>query len=195
MNSQEKKPNLKDLINDFIAIKKLNIPRLNILNLQLYAEHYVNEIILTQINEIAREEVKKYISFPQKLRILKKMKILDEKQLKILEILNKIRDEMVHELVLENASIEAKLKYTKFDFIYGWGYINKDKKRINKIFDLNKIYKKVDNNFDKLFISSVLIIGILYNNYKILNQENVKQFIDIVYDKNSQLRLVVKEIT
>lgn len=189
-----KEPDLKNLVNNFINIGKLNIPRINILNLQLYTEHYVNEIISTEIGNPVKEEVKKYISFPQKLRILKKMNVIDEKQLKILEMLNKIRDDFVHELVIEQEVIDKKLKYTTFDFVYGWSYINSNNENINKIIDLKKIYKNVKNNFHKLEISTILIISILYNKYMTMKKENVKQFVDIEVDSNSNIKLIVKEL-
>lgn len=190
----KKEPDLKSLIANFVNIGKLNIPRINILNLQLYAEHYVNEIISTEIGIPAKEEVKKYISFPQKLRILKKMNIIDEKQLKILEMLNKIRDDFVHELVIEQDIIDKKLKYTTFDFVYGWSYINSNNENINKIIDLKRIYKNVKNNFHKLEISTILIISILYNKYMTIKKKSVKQFVDIEMDSDSNIKLIVKEL-
>ncbi len=194
MINNSKQPDLKDLIENFININKLKIPRLNILNLQLYAEHYVNEIISTQVKDSVKEELRKYITFPQKLRILKKMNVLDEKQIKILEVLNKIRDEIVHELIFDEESINNKLKYTKFDFVYGWGYVDSNGKNISKITDLKKIYKKIDNNLHKFFISSTLIIGILYNHFRKMKNENVNQFIDIILKNDSDINLIVKQI-
>jgi hypothetical protein len=187
-------PDLKELVNSFVIINRLNIPRLNILNLQLYVEHYVNEIVATQIGTPAQEEVKKYITFPQKLRILKNMKILDEKQLKILEILNKIRDEMVHELVLNPESIDTKLKFIKFDFVYGWAFTNKEGEVVKKIIELKKIFKKIDNNLQKLSISTIIIIGLLYNAYKKMKNEEVSQFVDIIFDEHQKLKLIVRNI-
>lgn len=189
-----KEPDLKDLLNNCVVISRLNIPRLSILNLQLYVEHYVNEIVLTQIGDAAKDEVKKYITFPQKLRVLKNMNIIDEKQVKILEVLNKIRDEIVHELVFEPETIEAKLKFTKFDFVYGWAYIDSKGEKVNKIIDLKNVFKKIDNNFRRLSISTVLIIGILYNQCKNIKNEKVNQFIDMIVDDKFNVKFVVREI-
>ncbi len=192
-----KEPTLTNLINSFNTINKLKIPRMSILNLQLYAEHYVNEIVGFEVGNNAKNEIRTYLSFPQKLRILKKMKILDEKQIKILELLNKIRDEMVHELILNSESISKKLKYAKFDFVYGWTILNKNKQKVGKIIDLKKIYKKIDDKFKQLFTSIILIIGILHNKLKLLEKEGVSEFIDIniIENKNeTNIELIVRSL-
>ncbi len=197
MGNNPEEPTLTNLINNFNAIKKIKMPRLTILNLQLYAEHYVNEIIDFEVGDNAREEIRTHLSFPQKLRILKKMKILEEKQIKILELLNRIRDEMVHELVVNPDKITAKLKYTKFDFIYGWSAINKNGGKIGKIIDLKKAYKKVNDNFLKFFTSNILIIGILHNRLKIMKKLPVNEFIDLKFiegNKNTNISLTVRKL-
>ena len=72
MEQIKEEPSLENLINNFNYINNLKILRLTVLNLQLYAEHYVNELISTEVSLNAIDEVKLYLSFPQKLRIIKR---------------------------------------------------------------------------------------------------------------------------
>lgn len=196
MEQINKEPSLESLINNFNYINNLKIPRLTILNLQLYVEHYVNELISTEVSLNAIDEIKLYLSFPQKLRIIKKMKVIDDTQLKILELLNKIRDNLVHELVLDEEKIKKKIKSSKLDFVYGWSYINKEQKRIGKIIDLKKIYKKIDDNISQLFISVILIIGIIYNKLREIKKQEINQFIDLnlIENNKSQIQISVLKI-
>ncbi len=196
MEQINKEPSLESLINNFNYINNLKIPRLTILNLQLYVEHYVNELISTEVSLNAIEEIKLYLSFPQKLRIIKKMKVIDDTQLKILELLNKIRDNLVHELVLDEEKIKKRIKSSKLDFVYGWSYINKEQKRIGKIIDLKKIYKKIDDNISQLFISVILIIGIIYNKLREIKKQEINQFIDLnlIENNKSQIQISVLKI-
>jgi len=196
MEQIKEEPSLENLINNFNYINNLKIPRLTVLNLQLYAEHYVNELISTEVSLNAIDEVKLYLSFPQKLRIIKKMKIIDDTQLKILELLNKIRDSLVHELVLDEGKLKKRIKSSKLDFVYGWSYLNKEQKRVGKIIDLKKIYKKIDDSISQLFVSVILIIGILYNKLKEIKKQEINQFIDIILiEKNKpQIQISVLKI-
>ncbi len=196
MEQIKEEPSLENLINNFNYINNLKIPRLTVLNLQLYAEHYVNELISTEVSLNAIDEVKLYLSFPQKLRIIKKMKIIDDTQLKILELLNKIRDSLVHELILDEGKLKKRIKSSKLDFVYGWSYLNKEQKRVGKIIDLKKIYKKIDDSISQLFVSVILIIGILYNKLKEIKKQEINQFIDIILiEKNKpQIQISVLKI-
>ena len=106
------------------------------------------------------------------------MKIIDDTQLKILELLNKIRDSLVHELILDEGKLKKRIKSSKLDFVYGWSYLNKEQKRVGKIIDLKKIYKKIDDSISQLFVSVILIIGILYNKLKeIKNKKSISSSI------------------
>ena len=80
---------------------------------------------------------------------------------------------MVHELILNPEAIAKKLKFAKFDFVYGWTAVNKSGQKIGKIVDLRKPYKKINDNFKQFFTSVILIIGILHNKLKLLRKENV----------------------
>lgn len=175
----ENEPTLKDLIESIKKVDSLKIPRMSILNLQLYVEHYVNEIVSTLVDESVKKEIRTSLSFPQKLRILKNKKIIDNVQLKILETLNKIRDIMVHELIIDPEEIMKRVKYSKFYFIYGYSFIDKEGKKNTKIIDLKKMFKKMTNKFFQLNISSMLIIGILYNNLKIIKKQKPNQIINL----------------
>lgn len=175
----ENEPTLKDLIESIKKVDSLKIPRMSILNLQLYVEHYVNEIVSMLVDESVKKEIRTSLSFPQKLRILKNKKMIDNVQLKILETLNKIRDIMVHELIIKPEEIMKKVKYSKFYFTYGYSFIDKKGKKNTKIIDLKKMFKKLPNKFSQLNISSLIIIGILYNNLKILKKQKPNQIINL----------------
>jgi hypothetical protein len=182
----EKEPTLKGLIDSINKVDSLRIPRMSILNLQLYVEHYVNEIVATLVDESAKSEIRKSLSFPQKLRILRNKNIIDNVQLKILETLNKIRDMMVHELVINPDEIMKKMKYSKFYFTYGFSFVGKDGKKNTKIIDLKKMFKKIPNKFSQLNISTILIIGILYNNLKIIKKQKPNQIINLEIVKKEE---------
>ena len=182
----EKEPTLKGLIGSINKVDSLRIPRMSILNLQLYVEHYVNEIVATLVDESAKSEIRKSLSFPQKLRILRNKNLIDNVQLKILETLNKIRDMMVHELVINPDEIMKKMKYSKFYFTYGFSFVDKDRKKNTKIIDLKKMFKKIPNKFSQLNISTILIIGILYNNLKIIKKQKPNQIINLEIIKKEE---------
>ncbi|MFA4960050.1 MAG: hypothetical protein WC548_00095 [Candidatus Pacearchaeota archaeon] len=195
--AESKEPTLKGLITDLNSLGNTTNNRFAILGLQLYAEHYVNEIVMEQINEHAKSEVRKHLTFPQKLRILKKMKIIDENKKKVLEILNSVRDTYVHELVVSSNEINQKLKHAQLGFNYSWSIkLNNEIKKLSLI-DLEKEYKeKILNKYNQLIISSVIIIGILYHNLRLLRGKTSEQFIDVKFVKKDDkwtVNLIVRE--
>jgi hypothetical protein len=187
----KKEPSLEGLLIDLNSFGNMKSNRFAILGLQLYAEHYVNEIVMEQMKECVREEVRKHLSFPQKLRILKKMKVIDETKKRILEMLNSIRDTLVHELTFSSEDINDKLKFAKLGFNYSWTIRSGNEVRDFQVINLDKEYKdKIQNKYYQLIISSVLIIGILYHNLKVIRGEISNQFIDVQFMKKDEKWLV-----
>jgi hypothetical protein len=182
---KSKEPSLKGLILDLNSLGSASNNRFAILGLQLYSEHYVNEIVMELVKEPAKSEVRRYLTFPQKLRILKKMKVIDETKKRILEMLNSIRDTFVHELVISPEEISARLKFAQLGFNYSWSIkVEEEIKNVNVI-NLEKEYKeKIPNKYDQLIISSVIIIGLLYYNLMSLRGKPSDQFIDVEFIKN-----------
>ncbi|MDP2947156.1 MAG: hypothetical protein Q8N88_03495 [Nanoarchaeota archaeon] len=178
-----REPTLKGLIMDLNALGSSN-NRLAILGLQLYAEHYVNEIVMEQVKDCAKSEVRKYLTFPQKLRVLKKMKIIDEDKKRILEMLNSIRDTFVHELVISTDEINKKLRFAQLGFNYTWRIKVKNKVNEIRVIDLVKEYKeKIPNKYNQLVISGVILIGILYHNLMVMRGKVSNEFIDVNFAK------------
>jgi hypothetical protein len=195
---EQKEPTLKGLIDDLNQLNNLNNYRFSILGLQLYSEHYVNELVLKEINESAKKEVRTYLSFPQKLRILKKMKILNNETEKILQTLNSIRDTLAHELILSSKEINHKLKSVDLGFKHSWK-TKENNKEIVKEINLKEIYKtKIKGKFQQLIISSIIIIAGLHHELLKQNKKQIKEFIEIILEKdkdnNFQPRIIVKEI-
>lgn len=182
----KKEPTLKGLIMDLNSLGSSN-SRFAILGLQLYAEHYANEIVMEQVKDCAKSEMRKYLTFPQKLRILKRMKVIDEGKKRILEMLNSIRDTFVHELVISSDEINERLKFAQLGFNYSWGIGTKDKTSEVHLIDLEKEYReKSISKYNQLIISSVILIGILYWNLMLLRGKNSDQFIDVSFVQNSE---------
>jgi hypothetical protein len=182
---KSKEPSLKGLILDLNSLGSASNNRFAILGLQLYSEHYVNEIVMELVKEPAKSEVRRYLTFPQKLRILKKMKVIDETKKRILEMLNSIRDTFVHELVISPEEVSTRLKFAQLGFNYSWSIkVEGEIKNVNVI-NLEKEYKeKIPNKYDQLIISSVIIIGLLYYNLMSLRGKPSDQFIDVEFIKN-----------
>jgi methyl coenzyme M reductase alpha subunit len=197
--AKAKEPTLKGLIIDLNNLGNSKNNKLAVLGLQLYAEHYVNEIVMEQMKDCAREEVRKHLSFPQKLRIVKNLGIIDETMKRVLETLNSIRDGLVHELMFSSEEINEKLKFAKLGFDYSWSIKVRDKIKDFHLLNLEKEYReKIPNKYNQLVISSVVIIGILYHNLRVIRGENSDQFIDVQFERKNAtwtVNLLVKEFT
>ena len=171
-----KDPTLKEFIDSLNHVKELNVDsRFKILFLQLYAEHYVNEILLNLVDkESIGKEIIEEISFPKKLKILKKIKVLNDQTEDVLTILSGLRNLAVHKLVISDKEINNKLKERKLGFNY---IIDKMGEKFINI-DLEQMYKdKKLTEFSQLEVSSVLVIGILYSKLKMINKEEVDYYI------------------
>jgi len=176
-----REPTLKHLIDDLNSINNMKNNRFTILAMQLYAEHYVNQIVLESIGEPAKTEVKNHLSFPQKLRILENMKVLDKSTKRVLETLNTIRDSFVHELILTPEDIAKKLQAMNLGFSYQWKVDDKQTYSV----DLEKVFlEKVKDKYNQLVISSIVVIGILYNQLKVIQKQKLDQFVFVDFVKN-----------
>jgi len=182
---EEEKITLKNLVDELNYYGTLKSVRFSILGVQLYAEHYVNQLILTQIKELAWKEVKTYLSFPQKLKILEKMNCVNQDTKRILEMLNNIRDLFVHELTISSKEIEEHLKNSKLGFKYSWVAQDNAGKKEHFI-NLEEEYKKIPSKINQLIVSSSVIIGILYYNLNKLTNKNTEEFIDVLFQKDEK---------
>ncbi len=151
---------LVEFCNDFFK-KYPDDPRYKILILQLYVEHYVNELLCHFSQEVLHKTIRTYLVFPKKLDFLVKQAIITEEHKSILICLNSIRDEFVHELeikpsrineLLNSHSLEIHLKYN----------ITTSNKHFNEEFNFKDIYKKYNTpKATQLDISVVCLLGYL----------------------------------
>lgn len=186
MEEENKEPTLKKLIEDLNYLKNLNNDRFAILGIQLYAEHYVNEIVMEQIKEYAKEEVRIYLTFPQKLKILEKMKCINDDTKRILLKLNSIRDLLVHNLIISVEELTNDLKFSKLGFKYSWIAQDDEGKKEHTV-DLDDEYKKkIPNKYNQLIVSSIIIIGFLYHHLNRIRGKQDHEFIDVVFQENEK---------
>jgi len=92
---------LKKLLKDLNSIKETNEPRLEILIIQLYMEHFLNEIINYKSGEFPDEIVKENLAIPVKTSIIKKWGIINEDHKKVIDALAKTRNDLIHNLVID----------------------------------------------------------------------------------------------
>ncbi|MFH1290850.1 MAG: hypothetical protein ABIH92_05610 [Nanoarchaeota archaeon] len=186
----KKEPTLDQLLKDLNSFADMRNDRFAILGLQLYAEHYVNEIVMEQLKEPARKEVRKHLTFPQKLRILERMEIVDKKRKHILEKLNSIRDLLIHELVISEEDIRKKLEGVNLGFQYAWSVRNESGKLIkSQMIDLEDSFKnKIKDKYNQLIISCVILIGILYHNLMNLRGRPCSEFIEVTFKKKGDTK-------
>lgn len=162
------------------------------LTLQLYAEHYVNEIVLEQVKEPAKKEVRDSLSFPKKLTILEKMNVLNRETKEVLLTLNTIRELLLHNLMFTPAEFNSRLESAKLGFKYNWRLDGKAEPKTNREIDLVKIYEENKahvTKYDQLNISAAVVIGLLYYNLMKLRGKEPNEIIDvepIIKDGNFQ---------
>ncbi|NPE26905.1 hypothetical protein HNV12_02790 [Methanococcoides sp. SA1] len=190
-------PSLKSLIDEVIPVIDTGNARYIVLTLQLYVEHYVNEIISELIKKPAKNIVISNLTFPKKLNILKKMKILNSRTKEILLKLNEVRNLLIHNLIINTKEIKNNISGQNFEFVYNW-FIesNKGKKREEGGINLKSVYQKIPDKFVQLEVSTIIIIGILHDRLWNTRGEPNNQFIKVSFEKendNWQVRFNVFE--
>ncbi len=186
-NSEVQEPTLTNFVNELTSLiaqkpLTLNVVRNITLTLQLYAEHYVNEIVLEQVKESAKKEVKEHLTFPQKLRILKNLNCLDDNTERVLSTLNSIRDLLIHNLMINVKEFNVKLEGVKFGFKYNWRITGEAKPKMDKEIDLVKIYEEHKSRitkYDQLNVSSAVVIGLLHYHLMKLRGKEPNEIIDV----------------
>lgn len=173
----EHEPTLKHLMDDLNGLIRSRNGRLIILQLQLYVEHYVNEIVSQLIDDPAKEIVKTNLEFPKKLKILKRMKILRRRTEYILIKLSTIRNLLVHNLTIQRKMIDEVLQDSELAFMYSWEIKDKHDAVKRYTVDLKKVYEHFPDKFGRLQISTAMIIGILYNALNVLKGKKTTQFL------------------
>ncbi len=164
---------LKKLLKDLNSIKETNEPRLEILIIQLYMEHFLNEIINYKSGEFPDEIVKENLAIPVKTSIIKKWGIINEDHKKVIDALAKTRNDLIHNLVIDFKKIEQRLKSVNFDFI------RNDKGKRVKLLSRLKPYSR-------LTFSSILIIGILYHKLLNLNERSCLQSFNLELERKGK---------
>ena len=177
-------PSLKELLEELNCIEIMKDSRYKILILQLYSEHYVNELLMHMIDDrFIGKEVREQISFPKKLKILERAKIIGSEISDILFILNDLRSIAVHTLVVDEKLINQKLKQRKLWFDYKINF-NKDGKDITGV-NLKEMYDEVGaTEYAQLNVSSMLSIGILYSRLKVIKKQEIDFILFPELEKN-----------
>lgn len=168
-------PSLKELLQSLNLMTKGNVDhRYKILILQLYSEHYVNEILMNLVNEkVIGKEVKEQIPFTKKITILERAKIIEHDIARVLDVLNNLRRTVVHNLVIDEKIINAQLKSRDLGFNYKVNF-NRDGKDVSEV-DLGEMYKKMGaTEYAQFDVSTMLVIGILYLRLKSIRKEEAK---------------------
>ena len=153
---------LKSFIKDINYVGKIKDTRYNILVLQLYVEHFMNEIISLKSGDFSKEVIRERLTIPIKSKMLLDWKIIGKEEKKIIDVLAKTRNDMVHNLVLDMEKLEKKLKSTNFEFIK-----DKNGKPL-------KLFKNL-NPLGRLQSSSAIIISYLYQRLEILKGNKINQ--------------------
>jgi hypothetical protein len=178
-------PSLDRLLRELNSFQNLGNPRLTILGLQLYSEHYVNEILMQKLEEPMKKGIINYLPFPQKLKILEKMGVVDKKRKSVLFCLSSLRNIIVHQLVFSIQELNNELKKTKLGFRYWWT-LNEESGKFVKSQDINleEVYQdKIKDKFIQLIISTILTIGLLYDDLNRLKGQKSKELIEVSFKK------------
>lgn len=163
---------LKRFLHDLNSIKKSNEPRLEILMIQLYMEHFLNEIINYKSGELPENVIRENLSIPAKTSIVERWGIINNDHKKVIDVLAKTRNDLIHNLLINFKKIEQRLKSVNFDFI------RNDKGKRVKLLSRLKPY-------NRLTFSSILIIGILYHKLLNLRGETCLQSFNLELEKNA----------
>lgn len=165
--------NLRGLFASLNSIKKTNDPRLEILIIQLYVEHFLNEIMKIKSGILPEEVIKENITIPVKTKTLQEWGIINSDHKKIIDALARTRNDLIHNLVVDFRKIERRLKSVNFEFIR-----DKNNKRI-------KIFSKL-KPFHRLTSSSIFILAILYHKSSILKNKKPTENLKLEIIKNEK---------
>ncbi len=165
---------LKTLFKEINSTKKNKEPRLEILIIQLYVEHFLNEIITLKSGNMPEQIIKENLSIPIKTKIIETWGIINNDHKKIIDSLAKTRNDLIHNLIIDFEKIEKRLKSVNFDFIR-----DKKGKRI-------KIFAKLKPYY-RLTFSSIFILGLLYYKSMELKRETILQSLKLeIVKKNKE---------
>jgi uncharacterized protein YutE (UPF0331/DUF86 family) len=161
-------PTPRQLLKELLSLKDA---RYKVLMYQLYIEHYVNELVCLDANEILHETLHTQLSFPQKIKILESKKIINSEQANVLKVINSVRNKMVHCLTISPRDIEKMLESTKLSFKITYEFND-----IVIPIDLEKEYANGFNKFSQFETSATLLVGFLYSKFMLENGKDVEQF-------------------
>lgn len=171
---------LSQLKDNLVEFQKITDLRFVILLLNLYSEHFVNDFIKIKSGEIIEKEIRKKIGFPSKLRILKELGWINEDEKRILEVFNSIRDEFVHNLIIDHKKLNGTLKsFAKrgskaFDFV-----VNENPK-------IKKIFEKI-SPLEKFKTSMIWIIYKLWLKLQVRIKQPINEKIELRPGKDRKI--------
>ena len=169
-NSRREKIDLKRFYKDFDYSNKMGDERHRILTLHLYLEHFINELVKNKSGDFPEKVIQESLTIPVKCQILFDWNIITKEQRKIIEILAKTRNDMIHNLVIDTDKLGKRLKTTDFEFIK-----DENGKKV-KVFEYLAPYSQ-------LISASAVIISILYAQLEKMKGNGVKQFIQLKIEK------------
>jgi len=158
----------KELFEDINYIQGLKDPRLLVLILHLYMEHF--------INEIAKEKRIKLPGIMKKTEELTTRKIVDKELIKIVDLVNDLRNKLVHDLRPDQKLIERWVE----DFEVPFTPLREDAPMA-----LNEIKKF--GVWEKTQIYSIPVVINLFKKLKELRKEKLDY--DIVLEWNTKLNI------
>ncbi len=173
---------LKKLLDDLNSIKDTGEPRLEILIIQLYMEHFLNEIIHYKSGNLPDDIIKENLAIPVKTGIIRKWGIINNDHKKVIDVLARTRNDLVHNLLVDFKKIEKRLKSANFDFIR-----NDKGKRVKLLSRLRP--------YNRLTFASIMIIGILYHKLLSLKGRPCLQSLNLeLENKNNEWKSRIKLI-
>lgn len=181
---------LRKLVQD-IFYSEVKDTRFKILILQLYCEHYVNEIIGTYCKPEIKKVVRRHLTFPKKLDILVKEKVIRKEHERVFACLNSLRDDLVHELVINVEQFNQILDSHNLGINISY-HIKTDNMEFKEDYDFSKIYKIYKTTkISQLEISVLCLIGYLHFQLNKIRGTELNQFIipkKVI--ENNQLKIV-----
>ena len=165
---------------DLTKVQKSGDLRFIVLMLNLYAEHFANDFIRIKTGDIIAKEILTKMGFPTKLRILKKFEWIDKNEQKILEFFSSIRDEMVHNLVVDYKRIEEGFKNCTGKGEKVFDFIIKANPEIKEVFVKSDV-------FDKLKVSMIWIIHKLWFKFQAKVGRPINEAISLKMGKDKSI--------
>jgi hypothetical protein len=158
----------KEFFVDLNYLQRLKDTRLLILFLHLYTEHFVNEI--------SKEKRVKIKGLMKKVELLVSMKVIDSKLVEIIDLINDLRNQLIHNLKPDQKLLERWIE----DFEAPFTPLRED---APIVFDEIKKF----GIWEKIQIYSIPVVINLFKKLKELRKEKIDY--DIVLEWNTALNI------